>query len=98
LLTTFLALQKGTLVGISLDLSALLPAVPPGESKTVLHRFLARFDPFVFWQMILWVIGLSVMYKTTIKKAVLPVLTLWALWVVIAVGLGSFIGKFVPGM
>ncbi|MEJ2054564.1 MAG: YIP1 family protein [Calditrichaceae bacterium] len=98
LISTFLAMQKGTMIGISLDLSALLPAVPPGESKSFLYRLLARFDIFVFWQMALWVIGLSVMYKTTIKKAIAPVATLWVIWVIIAVGLGGVIGKFVPGM
>jgi hypothetical protein len=98
LITTFLAMQKGTMVGVSMDLSILLPTVPIGESKTWLHYLLARFDLFVFWQMILWVIGLSVMYKTTIKKAMTPVLTLWIIWVVIAVGLGSTLGKFIPGM
>lgn len=98
LLTTFLAIQKGTMAGVSMDLSTLLPAVPVGESKTWLHRLLARFDLFVFWQMILWIIGLSVMYKTTIKKALTPVLTIWLIWVIAAVGLGSFLGKFIPGM
>ena len=97
-LATFLAIQKGTMIGNALDLSILLPSVPIGESKTWLHYLLGRFDLFVFWQMILWVIGLSVMYKTTIKKAMTPVLTLWAIWVIIAVGLGPYIGKFFPGM
>lgn len=98
LLTTFLALQKGTMIGISMDLSALLPTIPFGETKPIMHRLLARLDLFVIWQMILWVIGLSVMYKAEIKKAIAPVLTLWILWVIIAVGLGPVIGKFVPGM
>ena len=98
LITTFLAIQKGTMTGVSMDLSILLPAVPAGESKTWLYYLLARFDLFVFWQMILWVIGLSVMYKTTINKAMKPVITLWLIWVVAAVGLGSVAGKFIPGM
>lgn len=98
LLTTFLAIQKGTMIGVSMDLTTLLPEVPVGESKTWLHYLLGRFDLFVFWQMILWVIGLSVMYKTTIKKALTPVLTIWIIWVVAAVALGSLLGKFIPGM
>ena len=98
LITTFLAIQKGTMIGVSLDLSILLPSLPPGESKTFLYYLLARFDLFVFWQMILWIIGLSVIYKTTIQKAVAPVLTLWAIWVIVSVGFGSLVGKFIPGM
>ena len=98
IITTFLATQKGTMLGVSLDLSILLPTLAPGESKSFIYYLLARFDLFVFWQMILWIIGLSVMYKTTIQKAVMPVLTLWIVWVILAVSLGSVLGKFIPGI
>ncbi|MBN1407042.1 MAG: YIP1 family protein [Calditrichaceae bacterium] len=98
LLTTFLAVQKGTMAGVTMDLSILLPAVPIGESKTWLHHLLSRFDLFIIWQLILWVIGLSVMYKTTIQKAVAPILTLWIIWIVVAVGFSSLAAKFIPGM
>ena len=97
-ITTFLAILKGTMAGVSMDLSILLPVVPAGESKSLIHHLLARFDLFVFWQLILWIIGLSVMYKTTIQKAVAPVLTLWVIWVIVAVGFLTLAGKFIPGM
>ena len=98
ILITFLALSKGSMIGVGTDLSILLPAVPLGESKPFLNRLLARFDLFVFWQMVLWIIGLSVLYKTTFQKALIPILTLWIIWVVAAVGLGSVLGNFIPGM
>lgn len=98
LITTFLAIQKGTMTGVSMDLSILLPVVPAGESKSFMHHLLTRFDLFVFWQMILWIIGLTVMYKSTIQKAVAPVLTLWIVWVIVAVGFGMLASKFIPGM
>ena len=98
LITTFLAIQKGTMVGVSMDLSILLPVVPAGETKSLMHHLLARFDLFIFWQLALWVIGLSVMYKTTIQKAVVPVLSLWVIWVIVAVGFLTLAGKFIPGM
>jgi hypothetical protein len=98
LITTFLAVQKGTMAGVSMDLSILLPVVPAGESKSFMHHLLARFDLFVIWQLILWIIGLSVMYKTTVQKAVAPVLTLWIIWIVVAVGFSMLASKFIPGM
>jgi len=97
-LITFLAMQKGTMLGVSTDLSVLLTNPPLGEEKSVIHRLLGRLDLFVFWQMILWVIGLSVAYKSTIQKAIMPVLTLWIVWVIIAVSLGAVLGKFIPGL
>jgi len=90
-------MQKGTMLGVSTDLSVLLTNPPLGEPKSIMHRLLGRLDLFVFWQMILWVIGLTVVYKSTIQKALMPVLTLWIVWVIIAVSLGAVLGKFIPG-
>ncbi len=97
ILRTFLILQKGTSLGIQTSLAILLPTPGVGQSPSLLYRLLARFEVFTIWQMILWVIGLSVIYKFTTKKSATLVISLWIIWIIIAVILGSLVGNLFGG-
>jgi hypothetical protein len=88
-----LILSKGTSQGVTVSLAAFLPAAPLGEAPPILNRFLSKFDPFTIWQMVLWTIGVSVMYKFTMKKSALFVGTLWVLWILLSVALGGLFYK-----
>jgi hypothetical protein len=33
---------------------------------------------------------MSVTYKATVKKAAVPILSLWALWIIVSVAFGGF--------
>lgn len=87
---TLLILSKGTMNGVGLDLSVLLDTPAIGEEKSTLYRIFSKFDVFVIWQVILWIIGLSVTYKAAVKKAAVPILSLWALWIIVSVAFGGF--------
>jgi len=91
---TLLILSKGTLHGVALDLSILLDTPAIGEEKSVLYRVLSKFDVFVIWEIVLYIIGLSVTYKSTVQKAAVPVLLLWAVWIIISVSLGGVFEQF----
>ncbi|MFN2128518.1 MAG: YIP1 family protein [Anaerolineales bacterium] len=87
---TLLILSKGTMQGVALDLTIFLDTPPIGAEKSTLYRIFSKFDVFTIWQIILWIIGLSVTYKTTIKKAAVPLLSLWGVWILVSVALGPF--------
>ena len=90
IIMTLLILSKGTMHGVALDLSILLDTPAIGEEKSTLYRILSKFDVFVIWQMVLYIIGISVTYKATVKKAAVPILSLWALWIIVSVAFGGF--------
>ena len=69
ILMTLLMLSKGTTQGIALDLTVFLDTPPIGEEKSTLYRIFSKFDIFTIWQIVLWIIGLAVTYKTTIKSS-----------------------------
>jgi len=69
ILMTLLVLSKGTFHGVAVDLSLLLSTPQIGEGTSTFYRFLAKFDIFTIWQLILWMIGLGVIYRVAIKKA-----------------------------
>ncbi len=90
ILMTLLMLSKGTTQGIALDLTVLLDTPAIGEEKSTLYRIFSKFDVFSIWQIVLWIIGMAVTYKTTIKKAAVPIISLWVLWMIISVSFGGF--------
>jgi hypothetical protein len=94
ILTTFITLSKGTAYGVGTDLAPLIGTPPMGEPKSILYRLLSKLDIMTIWQLVLWTFGLSVMYKVTTKKAAVPVVTLWIIWIVISVALGGALAKF----
>ncbi len=91
ILKTFLILSKGTTRGVVTSLAVLLPTPPLGHKASVLYRFLSKFDLFTIWNLILWIIGLAVIYRFTTKKSSTLVLSLWAIWIVISITLGSIL-------
>lgn len=94
IIMTLLVLNKGTLHGVALDLSILLDTPAIGEEKSVLYRILSKFDIFVIWQMVVYIIGMSVAYKSTAQKAAVPILSLWGIWIIISVAFGGFFEQF----
>ena len=93
-LRTFLVFSKGTARGVATDLSVLMQVPALGEEPSLIYLLLSKIDILVIWQIILWIIGFSVFYKVNTKKAAVPVLTLWAIWIVISVAVSSFFGQF----
>jgi hypothetical protein len=93
ILLTFLILSKGTVHGIALDLSLLLPTPAIGSEPGILYLIFSKIDFFVIWQAILWIIGLSVAYNSTTKKATAPILILWGIWIIISVSFSSLFGN-----
>jgi hypothetical protein len=91
IIMTIIILSKGTMNGVGLDLSILLKTPAIGEEKSVLYRILSKFDVFTIWELVLYIIGLSVTYKATVKKAAMPILSLWVLWIIVSV---AFSGLF----
>ena len=94
ILATYITLSKGTAYGVGTDLAPLIGTPPIGEPKSLLYRLMSKLDIMTIWQLILWTFGLSVMYKVTTKKAAIPVVTLWIIWIVISVALGGALAQF----
>jgi len=92
-LLIFLITSKGTTHGVAMDLSLLLTTPAVGAEPGLLYLVLSKIDFFVIWQVILWIIGLSIAYNTTTNKAVAPILTLWGLWIAISVTFTSLLGN-----
>ena len=89
IIMTLLILSKGTMHGVALDLSILMDTPAIGEEKSVLYRLLSKFDIFVIWELVLYIIGMSVTYKSTVQKAAVPILSLWAIWIIVSVAFGG---------
>jgi len=94
IIMTLLILSKGTMHGVALDLSILLDTPAMGEEKSLLYRILSKFDVFVIWQIVLYIIGMAVAFKSTVQKAAVPILTLWGIWMIISVAFGGFFEQF----
>jgi len=89
---TLLILSKGTTHGVVSSLAILLPTPPLGQSAPVLYRLLSKFDLFTIWELILWIIGLAIVYRFTTKKSATLVLSLWVLWIVVSIALSGIFG------
>ena len=93
-LKTLLIKMKGTVQGVQTSLAIILPTPEIGKPTTVMYRLLSRFDIFMVWQLVLWIIAFSVIYRFSMKKSSILVLSVWVLWIIIAVGLGGFLSAF----
>jgi len=93
----FLIVSKGTSQGVSTNLSLFLPLPGIEQDPSILYRFLSKFDLFVVWQLILWIIGLAAVSRLTVKKSAAFVLSLWAVYIVITVALGGVLGPAFGG-
>lgn len=94
LVKTPIILSKGTSQGVTASLAILLPTPELDQGGSVLYRLLTRFDIFTIWTIVLYCIGLAVVYKFTTKKAATLVLSLWAIYIIIAVAFGSLFSGF----
>jgi hypothetical protein len=92
---TALVITKGTSQGVTTSLALVLADPEPGAKPSFLFRLLSKFDFFTIWEMVLWAIGTSVLYRFSMKKSAGMVAVLWVLWVIISVSLG---GLFQFGM
>ncbi len=89
IIKTVLIMAKGTTSGVTTSLAAFLPIPSLGSAPSILHRLLSKFDIFTIWEMILWIIGISVMYRFTTKKSAVLIGIIWGCWVVVSVALGG---------
>jgi hypothetical protein len=90
---TLLIISKGTMQGVALDLTVFLDTPPIGGEKSALYRIFSNLNVFTIWNVVLWIIGLSVSYKAPTKKAAIPILSLWGIWIVLSVVLGPWFDK-----
>jgi hypothetical protein len=93
-LKTFLIMSKGTAQGVVTSLAILLPTPQAGQTPSVLYRLLSRFDVFTIWTMAIWIIGMAVIFRFTTKKSATLVLSLWAIYIILAVALGGLFSSF----
>ena len=92
IVNTAIILSKGTTQGVTTSLAVLLPVPGLSDKPSIFYRLLSKFDLFTIWSLILWTIGLSVIYKFTMKKSAGLVIALWAVWIVISIAFGSLFG------
>lgn len=71
---------------VQTSLALLLPA---DQANGFLGTVLGKFDIFGLWQLILVIIGLSVLTKASVNKSAWAVGTVWFIWVLIQAGLAS---------
>ena len=90
---SLLVMMKGTSHGVTTSLAILLPTPAIGQSPSLLYRILTQFDVFALWQMWIWVIGVSVLFRFTKQKSATMVFSIWGLWVILSVALGSLFGN-----
>jgi len=94
ILKSVLIYMKGTTRGVTTSLATLLPTPEVGETPGILYRLLSKLDIFTIWQLILWIIGLSVINKFDNKKSASLVIGLWIIWIVLSVALGGLFSRF----
>ena len=66
---------------------------PPGLGQMVLVAFLSRIDLFLFWNLILLVIGVAVTTRLPRRKAALVTLGVWLLLTALGL-LPALVGGF----
>jgi len=71
---------------------ALLLSVDMKDS--FMYRFLDGFDVFTLWQVVVLSLGMSVMYKFSFKKSLVPICSMWVLLILI----GSWIAGALGGL
>lgn len=86
---TPLVMAKGTMM-VQTGLGVFLPDT---ALQTFGGRFVAGLDLFVFWQLFVVAVGLATLTRSTTRRALIPLLALWALWLAGSAALG---GLFMP--
>lgn len=94
-LKTLLILAKGTSYGVTTSLAMIMPTPELGDPGSLFYRILSKFDLFTIWQLILWIIGLTVLNKISKQKSATLVGILWVLWIVVSLSIGAITqGRF----
>lgn len=70
-------------------LTSLAIVLPESMTGSFLYNLLSQFDIFIIWYQILAIIGISHVYDFSKKKAAIPVLVTWFVWILITVGLAT---------
>lgn len=63
--------------------------LPEEMLATFAGRLLSGVDIFTLWQVLLMAVGTGVMAGCSTRKALFPLLILWALWIVVGAGLAG---------
>jgi len=92
IVSTVIILTKGTTQGVTTSLAVLMPVPALADKPSFLYRLLSKFDLFTIWSLVLWIIGLAVIYKFSTKKTAGLVIALWAVWIVVSIAFGSAFG------
>ena len=85
IVVTPLMLSKKSLE-VHTGLGLLLPAE---MMNSFAGRFLAGIEIFSLWQVVIVAVGISALGNVDTRKALVPVLVLWLIWLLIAAGLGG---------
>ena len=85
IIVTPLMLSKNSMI-VHTGLGLLLPAE---MMNSFAGRFLAGIEIFTLWQVAIVAIGIAVLGNVGTRKALVPVLVLWLIWLLIAAGLGG---------
>jgi hypothetical protein len=67
------------------------------SKEDFLYKFLAKFDLFTIWMVILLIIGFGVIYKFSRGKAAGSVLGLWFIWILLSITLSNVFGGMFGG-
>ncbi len=89
IIKTPLILAKNSVEKVHTDLALFLPI---DLSDKFYYQFLAGFDFFKFWQVLLIATGISVIYQFTFKKSFITVMFLWVLLILVSVAIRSVTG------
>ena len=65
--------------------------LPEEMLSTFAGRLLSGLDLFTLWQVLLMAVGTGVMAGCSTRKALVPLLILWAVWSVVQAGLGGLL-------
>ena len=85
IIVTPLMLSKKSME-VHTGLGLLLPAE---MMNSFAGRFLAGIEIFSLWQVVIVAVGISALGNVDSRKALVPVLVLWLIWLLIAAGLGG---------
>jgi hypothetical protein len=86
-----LMLQKGS-IHVYTSLAVLFDN---SASETVLFKIANAFDIFSIWRIVLWIMGISIVYKFSKGKATFVVVTWHLIWIVVSIALSSLAASFV---
>ena len=70
--------------------------LPEEMLTTFAGRLLSGVDIFTLWQVLLMAVGTGVMAGCSTRRALVPLLVLWAVWIVVQAGLGGLTGAMQP--